>query len=654
MNPAKKFLQLSVVMLAVCLPVWCQQEGASVNEGLETAELYVDVANGSDNNPGTASEPLQTIGESVLLATANNENNVGTRVIINPGVYRESVNLNSNQFMTNMPITFEAAINGTVMVSGAQQWTGWQPYSGNRNIYTNPWPYSWGLCPPGPLAPPYPNVVMRREMVFVEGRLLTQVLSLNEMTVSTFYVNESAGTIYIWPPSGVNVNTADVEVAVNPAVWTIEGFSNVVLRGLTFEYGNSCRENGAVLVYGPSPNSVSNVLFDTDNFLWNNAEGLNLEPTLTGVTVQNSLANHNGESGVQVYQSTNILFQNMAADYNNWRGEWGTYYNFNSGGAHFFEVHDLYLTDVNLYDNLTWGSHFDTDHINVNIKGMVASENFLAGALIEKDEGPINVSNSYFCNGDPTSSVWSNIGMDVRDSEYVTVSGTTFVNNPAGDVVINGQNGGYQITNWQTGQPLTVMGEYLTLMQNTFVAGTAQSLLNDSDAWDWTYFQPTLTSNYNTWWNSTNNEPYTIPQGNNITSVNFAGWQAGTNQDQQSAWSQPSGSLYSHCSQSPDMVDYWFVTPGNLGQQTINPGASAVWPVSIFPLRFTSNVTLSYDISMVPGATASYGSNVLAPNGSTNFTIQTAGSTPAGTYQVVLIANSGNLTKAMTVLLTVQ
>ncbi|HEV3277052.1 MAG TPA: hypothetical protein VG860_09560 [Terriglobia bacterium] len=651
MNSTKHYLLACAMMLAMSTAGWCQ---ATVNEGLETAELYVDGASGSDGNPGTARQPLQTIGKAVSLATANNDNNIGTRVVINPGVYREAVTLSSNQQMTSMPITFEAAINGTVTVSGAQQWTGWQVSGGNKSIYTNPWPYSWGLCSAGSQAPPWPDIVMRREMVFVGGSPLTQVLSLNEMAVSTFYVNETSGTIYIWPPAGVNVNTADIEVSVNPTLWTIEGFSNIVLRGLTFEYANSCRENGAVLVYGPSPHSVSNVLFDTDNFLWNNAQGLNLEPSLTAVTVQKGLANHNGEAGVQAVESTYVLFQNMSADYNNWRGALGAYYNYNSSGTHFYEMHELTLNDLNLYFNETWGAHLDTDHEDVTASGLVASENYLGGTLIEKDEGPINISNSYFCNGNPTSSAWSNLGVDVRDSEYVTVSGTTFVGNAAGDVVVNGLNGGYQITNWQTGQPVTVFDQYITLMQNTFVAGASQSLFNDTYNWDWGYFQPTLTSNYNTWWNSANNEPYTIPNGNKVSNVDFAGWQASTNQDQQSTWAQPSGNLYNECTLEPDMVDYWFVTPGSLGAQTINPGSSAVWPVTIFPLRFTGNVTLSYDVSMVPGATASYGINVLAPNGTTNFTIQTASTTPAGTYQVVMIANSGNITKAITVLLTVQ
>src|SRR5580698_2151562 len=137
--------------------------------------------------------------------------------------------------------------------------------------------------------PTAPDIVLRREMVFVNGTSLNQVLSLNEVVVGTFYVDETGGTIYVWPPAGVNINNADVEVAVQPTVWTLQGQSNIVLRGLTFEYANTCRGNPAVVIAGAQ--SVSNVLLDTDNFVWNNAQGLAVSNPLTYFTVQNSIAN---------------------------------------------------------------------------------------------------------------------------------------------------------------------------------------------------------------------------------------------------------------------------------------------------------------------------------------------------------------------------
>jgi len=241
---------------------------ANVNEGLETAFIYVDTYNGNDGNPGTVTQPLKTIGASVAMAESNNAGGIGSRVIINPGIYREVLNIAPPNNATSLPITFEAAISGTVIVSGSQAFTGWQVYPGNNNIYTNPWPYSWGLCNTlASGAPPAPDIVLRREMFFVNGQPMTEVLSFGELTAGTFYVNESGGTAYLWPPTGVNMYAAQVEVAVQPTILNVQDQSNLVIRGLTFEYANSCRENPAVIA--GSTNPVSNIMFDQDNFFWN-------------------------------------------------------------------------------------------------------------------------------------------------------------------------------------------------------------------------------------------------------------------------------------------------------------------------------------------------------------------------------------------------
>src|ERR1051326_87124 len=347
-----------ISFLTVCSYAWCQ---ANVNENLETAFIYVDTANGSDSNPGSVTRPLKTIGAAVTLAETNNVNNIGSRVIINPGVYRESLRVSPSYNSTSMPITFQAAIGGTAYVSGAQQYTGWQVDGGNYNIYTNDWAYSWGVCNTlVPEAPPAPDIVLRKEMVYVNGTPLTQVLAYNEMTTGTFYVDESGGTIYMWPPAGTNVSKADVEVSVLPTLLNIQGQSNLVVRGLTFEYANTCRESGAVNVSGR--NQVSNILFDADNFVWNNAQGLGLNPTFSNFTVQNSTANHNGEAGFQATETKYGLYQNNQANYNNWRGAQGAFYSWNNAAAHFYNKHDHTINNLETAYNQTYGIHFDTDN----------------------------------------------------------------------------------------------------------------------------------------------------------------------------------------------------------------------------------------------------------------------------------------------------
>jgi hypothetical protein len=316
---------------------------ATVNESLETAVIYVDIANGSDSNPGTAALPLKTISAAVTIGQQNNKSNIGTKVIINPGTYRESVVIRPNfSGQTSMPMTLQAATNGTVFVSGAVQYTGWAPYAHNPNIYFTVWPNKWGLCAPDDGPHPFePDIVERREMIVVNGTPLTQVLTLSQMVYpGTFWVDETAGLVYVWPPSGTNMTTADVEVATNPNPLSIQSpnsqtLNGIVIRGLTFEYGNPCRQDGAVNAAG----QTTNVIFDSDTFQWNNGHGLMLSGPVTNVTVVNSVANHNGAAGFDTFRAKNVLWQNVLASYNNWRGAQGAYYTWNTAGMHIMMDH---------------------------------------------------------------------------------------------------------------------------------------------------------------------------------------------------------------------------------------------------------------------------------------------------------------------------
>ena len=235
------FLPLTLTLLLPLFFLTSAFGQATVNENLETAYIYVDTAKGSDSNPGTLLKPLKTIGAAASMAETNNQSGIGSRVTINPGTYRESITLSHNTKDTSLPITFEAATNGTVIVSGATVYSGWGTYSLNNSIYTNSWTNNWGECPQLTTCPYQQNIMMRQEMVAVNGTVLTQVMSLGQMLQGTFYVDQSANQIYVWPKSGTNMGTATVEVASLPGLFAIQHKSNIVVRGITFQYANTCR-----------------------------------------------------------------------------------------------------------------------------------------------------------------------------------------------------------------------------------------------------------------------------------------------------------------------------------------------------------------------------------------------------------------------------
>jgi hypothetical protein len=635
---------------------------ANVNENLETATIWVDVVNGNDHNQGTQAEPLKTIKKAAHLAEANNKNGIGTKVTINPGLYRENINLEGISGRdTAWPETFEAATPGTVIITGADQYTNWTQYSGNSNIYSTPWTFNFGLCPPliGP-APREPDIHLRREMAIIDGVPLEQVLTITQMVEGTFYVDDAGQQFYIWPPSGTNLNTADVELADRGQLWAITRKNGVVLRGLTFEYSADCVGDGAVQVFaGPS----QNIEFDTDNFFWNNATGLHLFHPLTNYTVENVVANHNGAVGINGLMSTYGLWLNDTADFNNWRGEQGTYYGWGAAGINNYGNANDSFSNITTDWNAATGFHWDTNLENISATNLNSRSNLYDGVLLERNAGPMNLAQISSCNNANAALLAGGAattagGITLRDSQYVTLTNSLMYGNGDSELKVIGIAGGISVLDWQTGLNITVHNQNFTSTGNIMEATDAtQAVFRDSylGGSDWLLFQSTLISNLNTWWNPDNSAtPFIVPAPKLRYATDFAGWQTLTLQDLGSNFMQPLGNPQSVCPVTPDMPDFWLIS--NYPTLTLDLTGHATYTDTVIPLDgFNRTVNLTFGgVHDVPGLSATV-TPATIPNasGSAAFTIAASHSIKPGLYQVTVLANSGSTTRTATAFLHV-
>ncbi len=625
---------------------------ANVNEGLETAFIYVDGNSGSDSNPGTQASPFKTIGRAVDTAVANNQNGIGTRVTINGAIYRESLALRSTSSSTSLPMTFEAATKGTVEISGADVWTGWQPSSGNPNIYTHIWPYAWGTCPRAPAGPTEQEINLRREMVFVNQVMLTQVLTQSQLTPGTFFVDESGATVYIYPAVGTHINAANVEVATRNNLFVGNELTNVVLRGLRFEKGNDCRDNDTVAF-----NGGNNVLIDADGFNWNNAGALSING-VKSFTVINSNAKHNGQRGFKSYQAKNGVWTSSEADYNNWRGALGGIYGWAGGGFYFFAQHDNTATGLKMLFNMSHGIHWDTDNANDTARSLNASYNLLDGLVVEKSEGPLLIANSHVCFNAPILLYYDG-GMTLRASTYVTLNNNTFADNFISQVPIIGIQGGVPmpVTNYETGQQYELLTTNLSMHSNVIQGISGEQLVDDFDqaGTAWTDFVSTLSSDNNTWWSATAPEPFTVPVPAYYTTINWANWLSETGQDAHSTFAKPSTDPTLACQAMPDAIDYWFIDYDN-GALSVTAGQQATYTLFLIPLGGFNGATYftSNGVSLIPGAQQGWSVGSLKGSGTVSFKVKTSSTTPKGSYPVTLAAQSGNLTRTVTVFLNVE
>ena len=91
MRFSKSFCALTLLALAIAgIRAYSQ---ASVTEN-QTTYLYVNGSTGSDSHSGTYSSPLKTIQAAVNKANVNNQKRIGTKIIVESGVYRQSVTIN--------------------------------------------------------------------------------------------------------------------------------------------------------------------------------------------------------------------------------------------------------------------------------------------------------------------------------------------------------------------------------------------------------------------------------------------------------------------------------------------------------------------------------------------------------------------------------
>jgi hypothetical protein len=641
---------MRTIVLSICsLPavMWAQ---ATVNEAQESAIIYVDTA-GSDTNPGTQSLPMKTISAAASVAITNNTAGIGTRVIINPGTYREAVAIKAAVNQTSAPITFQAATSGTAYISGAVPYTNWAADNQKAGAYTTPWPYQWGFCPADSSdAPLEQDIVKRREMVFVNGALMTQVLAATHMVApGMFYVDEAAGLLHLWPPPGTNMATADVQVSVLPEILTISAagagsINGMVFRGLTFQYASPCRANDAAVQLS---GKISNVIFDNVQFVWNNSEGLALNSPVANVTVMNSIANHNGATGFQAWRAKNVVWQNVEASYNNWRGAQGAYYSWNTGGMHIFSDHADTISGARLLYNQTHAIHWDTDDANIAADSIFAAENAV-GILNEKNEGPITITNSTFCSSFSVAAGYA--GFVMRNSDNTSVSGSTFYNNSVAQILVTGQAGGIPVSNWETGDNYNLITQNFSFNNNVVVGTGTQQVFKDGSLGgnDWNSFAATLRSDHNTWWSASDSTPFVVPAPAAGTQDTLSQWQSLTGQDGASVFASPAVDPSVACSVVADIPDLWLLVDNDV--VTADASGTAVFNLETAGLGgFNGPVTLYLDgVSSIPGGTATLSSSTLTTNANAVLTIRTSQTTPPGTYTFSVIANSDAVTRTVT------
>lgn len=525
---SKSFRVFILSVLAIAgIRVYSQ---ASVTEN-QTTYLYVNGSSGSDSNSGSSSSPLKTIQAAVNRANTNNQKKIGTKIIVQSGVYRESVSVNQPYNGSTVPLTIQAASTGGAVISGSDVLTGWTPVSGHPYTYYHSWNYNFGYCSmPSGWPSNVPGIARRSEMIFVNGVAYTQVMSESQLQAGTFYVDEGTNQILVTVPSSLSIYSATVEAAVRNATITVNNRTNVVLRGLVFRHGRTCINQSAANV-----NSSSEILLDRIQVIWNSWGGLAINAS-NHITVQNSTASHNGGVGFQGKQDLYALYSYNESDFNNWRGAQGALYNWGMGGTKLMLMRNTTVQNHYSYGNQAQGLWFDTDNKNITVNNATVAGSIMSAMQLEANEGPITVENSHLCT--------SLAGVTVLNNEKLTMEYNSFYNNGGfgqypGEIFIAGRPGGHVIYDWQTGQYYDLFTSGTVLTGNNFENATpGQNVFGTYlSGSDWSEFAGTLQASSNHWYDPNTAYSFKLPSSH---MVNFSGWKSAVGTDYTSYWASTS------------------------------------------------------------------------------------------------------------------
>jgi hypothetical protein len=338
--------------------------GSSVRAA--TYEVAQQNPQSSDAAPGTTERPWKTLARATETAGA------GDTVLIRGGTYRERVVVKASG-TAQAPIRFEAAPGEHVVLTGADRLTGWQKADEARPICRVPWPHRFIGWNPSMAHPDdaYHHVIGRCEQVAVNGYLLRQVLSADQLAPGAFFADVTNRALFVWDTANRDLNKTHVEASVRQEIVRVEG-DHVRLRGLRFRYAANMAQHGAVVLAGRH-NLMEDCLVEAMN-----ASGA--EFTGEDAVVRRCVFRDNGQLGFGAGRAHRLLFTECLVENNNTKGfdrGW------EAGGNKLVLCRDALLERSRFLRNHGNGIWFDIGNTNCTVRQCLIADNEDAGIFYE-------------------------------------------------------------------------------------------------------------------------------------------------------------------------------------------------------------------------------------------------------------------------------
>ncbi|MEM6551388.1 MAG: right-handed parallel beta-helix repeat-containing protein [Planctomycetota bacterium] len=449
-------------------PVW--------EKGIErTIHLDPSHPNATDTGTGTADAPFLTLTKAIEAADSSKTENVGTRLIIAPGEYREPVKLRrmARGTDTQAPLVIEAAESGTVFIMGSERWVdGWEPVPGKPGVYQHHWPHDWGFSgnpwdnwgnERGSFEVPVPLIAQRREAVFVNDKPLRQYLDPSEMTDASFYVDEAGDRLIADFPGDMTPEQAQPDVALQDRMFMVNGRTNLTFKGLTIKHSASGLKNyNAVITEG-----IGIHLEDVTATL-NGGGGLGVN-RVDHMVWRNVKLNHNGIGGGGFGTCRKVDIDGLEISFNNWRGNWGGWATWHPCGMKNMANDGVVMRNVTAQGNKSHGLWLDWQNENFVVDGLRSFDNVGYGFYNEANPGPIVLRNAVLVN--------NRDGIHYANTIDFTLEDSIIMNNRNGAISLRERIGRYSTSRFTDKKTMLTISNW-TMRNNVIVQNNGGFLVS--------------------------------------------------------------------------------------------------------------------------------------------------------------------------------
>lgn len=222
---------LTVLMLISASTLLTVQ--AALQEG-EGRDLFV-APDGKDTHPGTAEQPLATLGRASALATP------GSTIRLAAGTYREREVMLRVGGSAQKPLVIEGAKNGQTILKGSMVVTGWMPHAGTT------WKVEgWKVNSQQLFADGRPQQQIGVQCSFNTQKLWADHVALppvgkglEDLKPGSFFYAADSNTLYAQLADGSDPNARVMEAGVANYVLDTGTHAQIVLRNLAIRHSNA-------------------------------------------------------------------------------------------------------------------------------------------------------------------------------------------------------------------------------------------------------------------------------------------------------------------------------------------------------------------------------------------------------------------------------